>query len=81
MSLINEYSVKAFDHYYFLKNSSDYFILSDINSRFMKRNSFSGTIKDFKEKVRKSKPYTKVVTGGTRYPMRRTPLYRISDFK
>ncbi len=81
MSILNKYSVKAFDHYYQLLDRDDYFILSDINSRFIKRNSFSGTIKDFKEKVRKSKPYTKVVTGGTRYPMRKTPLYRISDFK
>ena len=47
----------------------------------MKKNKINGTIKDFKDLVRRTRSYKKVLTGGTRYPMRKTPLYRISDFK
>lgn len=70
---------KASDYYW--RNSDEYFILSDINSKFLKRNNFTGTVSDFKNRVRKSKPYTRVRTGSANFNYRYTPVYRIQDFK
>ena len=81
MGLFSGYNAKAFDYYWQLSDRDDFFILSDVNSRFMKRHNLNGSVKDFKDKVRKSKPYTKVKTGSASYNYRFTPIYRVTDFK
>lgn len=79
MSYVVKTSRQASDYYW--RNHDDYFILSDVDSKFLKYNNFEGTVADFKSRVRKSKPYTRVKTGSARYCFRSTPVYRIQDFK
>ena len=81
MGLFSGYNAKAYDYYWHHSDRDNFFILSDVNSRFMKRHNLSGSVKDFKDKVRKSKPYTKVKTGSANYNYRFTPIYRVTDFK
>lgn len=71
---------KSTDYYWMRSDYKDIFKLSDIDSKFMKRHHISGTVKEFKDKVRKSKPFAKVKTGNYRYNYRSTPLYNIKDF-
>lgn len=62
-------------------NNKEFFKLSDIDSRFMTVNNFAGTVKDFKEMVKKSKPFKRVLTGYSTYGFRHTAIYKISDFR
>ena len=80
MGILNGTSKKAFD-YYWQSGRDNFFILSDIDSKFMSQHGFDGSVKDFKERVRNSKPFTRVRTGSAHYQFRSTPLYRIKDFK
>ena len=80
MGLFSGYSAKAFDYYWSHGDRDNFFILSDINSQFIKKYNLNCTVKDFKDRVRKSKPYTKVKTGSASYNYRYTPVYRVSDF-
>lgn len=81
MGLFNGYSAKASDYYWRHSDRDNFFILSDVNAKFMKRHKISGSVKDFKDKVRKSKPFTRVNTGSASYNYRSTPLYRVTDFQ
>ena len=80
MSVFRNGIYKASDYYYARNDYLDIFKLSDINSKFMRKHHISGTVKDFKDKVRKSKPFARVKTGNYRYNYRSTPLYNIKDF-
>lgn len=81
MGLFSGYNAKAYDYYWQHSDRDNFFILSDVNSRFMKKHNLSGSVKDFKDKVRKTKPFTKVKTGSASYNYRFTPIYRVTDFK
>ncbi len=81
MGLFDSYSAKAFDYYYRHSDRDNFFILSDVNAKFMKKHNLAGSVKDFKDKVRKSEPFTRVLTGSAGYNFRSTPLYRITDFQ
>ena len=81
MGLFSGYSSKAFDYYWSHSDRNNFFILSEVNSHFMKKHNLNGTVKDFKDKVRKSKPFTRVKTGSASYNYRSTPIYRVTDFK
>lgn len=81
MGLFSGYSAKASDYYWQHSDRNNFFILSDVNAEFMKRHKLSGSVKDFKDKVRKSTPFTRVSTGGAGYNYRSTPLYRVTDFQ
>lgn len=64
-----------------LPRGDTYFILSDINAGFLKKHNIKSTVSSFKERVKKSKPFSRCSTGSTYYNFRSTPIYRISDFK
>ena len=81
MGILGGYNRSAFDYYWQHSDRENFFILSDINSNFMKKHNLGGTVKEFKNKVRKSQPFTRVRTGSANYNYRSTPLYRVSDFK
>jgi len=81
MGLFSGYSAKAFDYYWQHSDRDNFFILSEVNSTFMKKHNLTGSVKDFKNKVRHSKPYTRVRTGSASYNYRSTPIYRVTDFK
>ena len=72
---------KSTDYYCTRNDYLDIFKLSDIDSKFMKKHHISGTVKEFKNKVRKSKPFARVKTGNYRYSYRMTPIYDIKNFK
>ena len=79
MGILSSYSKSAIDYYYLHKDRDSIFKISDVNARFLKKHGIKSTVKDFKCKVRKSKPFARVPTGGTRYVMKSTPLYKITD--
>lgn len=81
MGLLSSYSKTALDYYWQHSDRDNFFILSDINAKFMKKHNLNGTVKYFKDTVRKSKPYTRVSTGSASYTFRSTPIYRVTDFK
>ena len=81
MGLLNGTSKKAFDYYWQHSDRENFFILSDVNSAFMKKHHLTGSVKDFKAKVKLSMPYTRVKTGSAHYNFRSTPVYRVNDFK
>lgn len=64
-----------------LPRGDTYFILSSIDAGFLKKHNIEGTVSSFKERVKKSKPFTRCRTGSVYYNFRSTPIYRISDFK
>lgn len=59
---------------------SNHFILSDVNSSFLKRNNITMPIDKFKNIVRKSRPALIVTTGGAGFT-RHTKVYDINSFK
>lgn len=70
-----------------IKNSKDYkitntnyFILSDINSIFLKKYNIACSVKEFKEKVKKSVPERVILTGNGAYGYKHTKLYNIRNF-
>lgn len=81
MGLFRSYSSKAFDYYWQHGDRDNFFILSDVNAKFMKKHNLAGSVKSFKDKVRESKPFTCVKTGCSSYNYRSTPLYRVTDFQ
>lgn len=72
-------SCTALDYYLF--SHREFFKLSDIDSKFMAVNNFAGSVKDFKEMVKKTKPFKWVKTGCAYYGFRHTAIYRVIDFK
>ena len=58
----------------------NHFILSEINAYFLKNYGISGTVEDFKAKVRKSRYAFKVVTGNTAHKTQHTKVYDIYEF-
>lgn len=81
MGIMSGVSRSAFDYYYLHPDRDNFFKLSDVNSQFLKRHKIDSSVKDFKQLVKKSKPYTRVITGSYHYNVRHTALYRVSDFK
>lgn len=70
-----------------IKNSKDYkltngnyFILSDINSLFLRKHNIDCSVKEFKEKVKKSSPEKVILTGNGAYGFKHTKLYNILNF-
>jgi len=70
-------SVRARDSYV---QKDKFFILSDINARFMKKHNIPGTIEEFKDIVRESRPYKQVFAGCGPF-MKKTKVYYIEDYK
>lgn len=81
MGMLDNGIYKTTDYYCTRNDYLDIFKLSDIDSKFMKKHHISGTVKEFKNKVRKSKPFARVKTGNYRYSYRMTPIYDIKNFK
>ena len=65
------------------RSDSDYksgdFVLSSVNSADLKKYGITGTVKDFKAKVKKSKNYKVIVTGGAGHSCH-TRIYNYNDF-
>ena len=80
MSLLYSSSRKASDSYP-LGDYHNYFILSDVNSNFLKKHNLNCSVKEFKDKVRKSNKFQYVRTGSSHYNYRTTRVYKITDFK
>lgn len=72
------YFARAYDDNLNIK--SNHFILSNINSTFLRRNKITMKVADFKTLVRKSKPAYIVTTGGAGH-LRHTRVYDINQFK
>lgn len=55
------------------------FVLSSVNSADLVKYGIKGSVKDFKERVKKSKKYKVIETGGNGY-RRHTFVYNFNDF-
>lgn len=77
---MGEYSFCARDSYYGnSEEKSKLFILSDVNTEFLRKHNINISVAKFKDIVRKKKPFSYVWTGNI-FNQRRTPVYNINDF-
>ncbi len=64
-------------------DNKKYFCLSSIDKKCMKDNDIEMPVTHFKEIVRRTKPFTRILTGSERClgQHRMTNIYRYEDFK
>ncbi len=55
------------------------FVISSVNAGILKKYGIDGTVKDFKDRVKKSRNYKVIVTGGAGYSCH-TRVYNSKDF-
>ena len=63
-------------------DNSKYFCLSSINKKILAKHGINISLTQFKEIVRRTAPYTKILTGSDRClgQHRKTNIYRYEDF-
>ena len=63
-------------------DNSKYFCLSSINKKILAKNGINIPLSQFKEIVKRTPPYTKILTGSSRClgHHRKTNIYRYEDF-